>query len=200
MQINHTKFFNGYRDAFGRLRQATVTGIELLGRQMEADKQITDLGWAAYMLATVKHECADTWRPITERGAKSYFDKYETGTPIGKRLGNTEAGDGWKYRGRGYVQITGRANYERLSKALKLPSDENLIDHPENALIPAVAYRIMSFGMRNGAFTGKKLSDYISGTSRDYKNARRIINGLDQWQLIKGYAEDFERILKNSLE
>lgn len=200
MKINHTKFFNGYRDAFGRLKQDMVTGIELIGRQMEADGQIKDLRWAAYMLATVKHECADTWRPITERGRKSYFDKYETGTRIGDRLGNTQPGDGWRYRGRGYVQTTGRANYARLSKALKLPDDEDLIQHPDNTLIPAVAYRIMSFGMRHGAFTGKKLGDYLSGNKSDYKNARRIINGLDQWQLIKGYAETFEHILKASMK
>ncbi len=200
MEINHTKFFNGYRTAFGRLKQETVTGIELLGRHMEADKQIKNIRWAAYMLATVKHECADTWRPITERGRKSYFDKYETGTRIGKRLGNTEPGDGWRFRGRGYVQITGRANYQRLTKALKLPATESLVDHPDNALIPAVAYNIMSYGMRNGAFTGKKLSDYLSADKAKYKDARRIINGLDQWQLIKGYAETFEDILRNSLK
>lgn len=199
MEINHVVFFNGYRDSFGRLRQEMVTGIELLGRQMETDDQIVDIRWAAYMLATVKHECADTWRPITERGRKSYFDKYETGTKIGKRLGNTQAGDGWKYRGRGYVQITGRANYERLSKALKLPVEQNLIDHPDNTLIPAVAYSIMSYGMRKGAFTGKKLADYLSGDTCDYKNARRIINGTDQWQLIQGYAEKFEEILRASI-
>ncbi|NOT86083.1 MAG: hypothetical protein HOP02_15175 [Methylococcaceae bacterium] len=151
------------------------------------------------MLATVKHECADTWRPITERGSKTYCAKYETGTPIGKRLGNTTPGDGWKYRGRGYVQITGRANYEKLSKALHLPVGENLVDYPENALIPAVAYGIMSYGMRNGTFTGKKLQDYMGGDACDYKNARRIINGVDQCELIKGYAEKFESILKASI-
>jgi predicted chitinase len=199
MEINHTQFFNGYRDAFGSLRQDMVTGIELLGRHMEGDKQIQDLRWAAYMLATVKHECADTWRPITERGNKAYFDKYDCGTPIGKRLGNTVMGDGWTYRGRGYVQITGRHNYGRLSNALKLPANENLIDFPENALIPAVAYSIMSYGMRKGAFTGKKLSDYISGDTCDYKNARRIINGLDQWQRIEGYAKAFEAILRGCI-
>jgi putative chitinase len=199
MNINHTKFFNGYRDAFGTIKQDMVTGIELLGRQMEVDAAITDLRWAAYMLATVKHECANTWRPITERGNKAYFDKYETGTDIGKRLGNTQPGDGWKYRGRGYVQITGRANYAKLSKALNLPQDENLVDYPDNALIPAVAYGIMSYGMRNGTFTGKKLQDYFAGDACDYKNARKIINGLDQCDLIKGYAEKFESLLKASM-
>jgi putative chitinase len=199
MKIDHTAFFNGYRNAFGKIKQDTVTGIELLGRQMESDPEITDLRWAAYMLATVKHECANKWLPITEYGNKSYFDKYETGTTIGKRLGNTQKGDGYKFRGRGYVQITGRANYDKLSKALNLPADQNLIDYPENTLIPAVAYGIMSYGMRNGTFTGKKLTDYISGDKCDYKNARRIINGLDQCDLIKGYAEKLESILKASI-
>ena len=198
-RIDHTKFFNGYRDAFGSLAQSKVTGIELLGRQMESDEEINDLRWAAYMLATVKHECADRWQPITEFGNKAYFNKYEPGTKIGNNLVNTVSGDGWKYRGRGYVQITGRANYTNMSKALGLPNDQNLVDHPEYALIPAVAYSIMSYGMRNGSFTGKKLSTYISGASCDYKNARRIINGLDQWELIQGYAEKFESILRASI-
>jgi len=200
MQINHTKFFTGYRDAFGKLTQDKVNGIELLGRQMEADPEIKDLRWAAYMLATVKHECADTWTPILERGNLAYFGKYEPATSIGKRLGNTKKGDGALYRGRGYVQITGRANYGKLSAALGLTGDENLVDHPDHALIPAVAYSIMSYGMRNGSFTGKKLKDYISGTTCDYKNARRMINGLDQWQRIKGYAEKLEEILHASIE
>jgi hypothetical protein len=50
----------------------------------------------------------------------------------------------------------------------------------------------MSYGMRNGTFTGKKLSNYITGPTYDYKNARRIINGLDKWDLIKGYAEKLQ--------
>ena len=201
MQINHTRFFDGYRNAYGKLKQSTVTGIELLGRQMEADAaSFEDLRWAAYMFATVKHECADTWSPILERGPRTYFNRYEAGTKKGRDLGNTEQGDGWRYRGRGYVQITGRGNYKRLSDALKLPDAENLVDHPDNALIPAVAYRIMSFGMINGLFTRKKLGDYITKDACDYKNARRIINGVDRAELIKSYAETFEGILRNSIE
>ncbi len=196
MNIDHATFFNGYRAAFGKIKQDTVTGIELLGRQMETDPEIKDLRWAAYMLATVKHECADRWRPISEFGKKNYFDKYEPWTAIGKNLGNTVKGDGWKYRGRGYVQITGRANYGKLSKALNLPHEQNLIDNPDNALIPAIAYRIMSYGMRCGIFTSKKLEDYIAGDHCDYKQARKIINGLDQWERILGYAQKFEKILK----
>ena len=48
----------------------------------------------------------------------------------------------------------------------------------------------MSFGMRNGSFThGKhKLSDYISSTMCNYEKARKIINRLDQYVKIAGYA------------
>jgi len=199
MRIDHTAFFNGYRSAYGKLTQGVVSGLELLGRNMEVDHDLKNLQWAAYMLATVKHECADTWQPIVERGPRSYFDKYETGTPIGRRLGNAEPGDGWRYRGRGYVQITGRANYARLTQVLKLGPTADLVLDPEQALRPAIAYQIMSVGMRKGLFTGKRLADYIGPGGCDYKNARRIINGVDQAARIAQYATTIEAILLGAL-
>jgi predicted chitinase len=57
-------------------------------------------------------ETARRFTPVTEFGQPSYFNKYDAGTPIGRRLGNMQPGDGFRFRGRGYVQITGRANYE----------------------------------------------------------------------------------------
>ncbi len=199
MRIDHTAFFNGYRSAYGKLTQGMVSGLELLGRNMEADPALKNVQWAAYMLATVKHECADTWQPIVERGPRAYFDKYETGTTTGRRLGNTEAGDGYAYRGRGYVQITGRANYARMTQVLKLGADADLVADPEQALRPAIAYRIMSVGMIRGLFTGKKLADYISAGACDYRNARRIINGIDQAARIAGYATTLEAIIRASI-
>jgi putative chitinase len=198
MRFSHTTFFNGYRDIYGKLNQGQVSGLDNLLSYLELDPGVTDVRWAAYMLATLKHECADTFQPITERGPKSYFDKYETGTPIGKRLGNTAKGDGYLFRGRGYVQITGRANYQKMTQNLALTGDEDLVLHPDCALHPDVAYRIMSYGMRKGSFTGKKLADYIDGTKADYLNARRIINALDQAAKIRDYAVNFETLLKNS--
>ena len=199
MQIDHTAFFNGYRAAYGKLPQAVISGIELLGRNMETDPALRSLQWAAYMLATVKHECANTWQPITERGPKAYFEKYETGTALGRRLGNTQPGDGWRFRGRGYVQITGRANYARMTRELGLGADADLEQDPDQALRPAIAYRIMSVGMRHGLFTGKRLEHYIAPAGCDYKNARRIINGVDQAALIAQYAATIEGVLKSAM-
>jgi putative chitinase len=45
-----------------------------------------------------------------------------------KNLGNAEPGDGWKYRGRGLLQLTGKANYQRLSKAISRPIEELLVE------------------------------------------------------------------------
>lgn len=199
MRIDHTAFFNGYRNAYGKLTQGMVSGLELLGRNMEADSTLRNVPWAAYMLATVKHECADTWQPIVERGPRAYFDKYEAGTAIGRRLGNTKPGDGYRFRGRGYVQITGRANYARMTEVLELAPDADLVVDPDQALRPAIAYRIMSVGMIRGLFTGKKLADYIGGGTCDYRNSRRIINALDQAARIAEYATTLERIIRASI-
>jgi putative chitinase len=57
----------------------------------------------------------------------------------GKRnLGNTEPGDGWKYHGRGFVQLTGRANYEQIGKEMGL----DLVNHPELAENRKIAAKI----------------------------------------------------------
>jgi putative chitinase len=194
--LRPTVFFRAYRELFrAKLSQSQVDGLATLLVCIEADEQITDPRWAAYMLATVKHECADTYQPISERGPRSYFNKYEPGTKLGKQLGNTVSGDGYKYRGRGYVQLTGRANYAKFASLLSI----DLVTRPDEALGPAVAYSVMSLGMCRGLFTGKKLSDYIDDLACDYRNARRIINGTDKAQLIAGYAGKFERILAGAM-
>ena len=186
MKFDHTKFFDLYKKEYGKLTQPKVSGIENLLIYIERDAEVNDVRWAAYMMATVKHECADRWQPIEEFGKGA-------NRPYGKKVSVTGS-DGKTYLiayyGRGYVQLTWKANYDTMSKALGLGDD--LLIHPARVMEPEIAYNIMSYGMRKGSFTGKKLADYIKGATCDYKNARRIINGLDKWALIKGYADKFE--------
>jgi hypothetical protein len=54
----------------------------------------------------------------------------------------------------------------------------------------------MIWGMKEGIFTGRKLSSYINNEARDYEGARKVINGSDQKALIAIYAKKFEVILK----
>lgn len=105
-----------------------------------------------------------------------------------KNLGNTQAGDGWKFRGRGYVQITGRTNYVKFGVAT----------NPDAALGKVEATRILIDGMVNGTFTGKKLSDYITLSKSNFTDARRIINGTDAAAKIAGYAREYDADLKRS--
>jgi predicted chitinase len=75
------------------------------------------------------------------------FEVYEESVADGQRyegrqsLGNTQPGDGVKYRGRGYLSITGRANYTQMSTRLGLGN--RLVDSPEDAKSPEVASRVV---------------------------------------------------------
>lgn len=180
MNINPATFFDKYHAAFGKLNQSQVDGLNSLIAHLNADPHVTDPRWAAYMLATVRHETAVTYQPIAEYGKGK-----------GRRYGKPDA-NGHTYYGRGYVQLTWKANYDAMSRVLHV----DLVNHPDDAMLPENAYWILSYGMRHGSFTGKKLSDYIDATWCDYLEARRIINGVDKAQTIAGYAVKFQDCLK----
>ena len=173
------EFFDIIRKAFGNLSQKQVDGFVVL----KTASDNLPLEHAAYVLATAFHETAHTMQPIYEKGRKAYFKKYDGR----KSLGNTEPGDGFKFRGRGYVQVTGRANYSKFKKLL----NADLISNPDLALDPVVASKIITLGMRDGLFTGKKMSDFKS-----YEAMRRVVNGTDRAALIAGYATTMEKALQ----
>ena len=159
----------------GILSQAQVDGIEALLAATEGQP----ITFRAYLIATAKHETADTMQPIAEYGKGR-------GKPYGKPGRHGQA----QY-GRGYVQMTWDENYERADKALGL--NGALLKDFNLAMQPTVAALILVRGCVEGWFTGKKLSDYLPG---DYRGARRVVNGLDKADLIAGYAREFEAALR----
>lgn len=131
---------------------------------------------AAYVLATAYHESAHTMKPIAEMGSQDYLRA--------KRY--------WPFIGRGYVQLTWKANYEKASNKLGV----DFVADPSLLLQAKYAAPILVIGMREGWFTGKKLADYIDLQRSDFVGARRIINGIDRANLIGVYAQQYDALLK----
>lgn len=75
---------------------------------------------------------------IVGRGPEAIAEAIYGGAWGARNLGNTEPGDGWRFRGRGFVQLTGRAHYAEMGRALGI----DLVDHPERAADRDVAARI----------------------------------------------------------
>lgn len=133
----------------------------------------------AYILATAWHE--SKFKPIEEIGKGK-------GKPYGSKIKYTGKAYGTPdklYYGRGFVQLTWYELYEKFGKLLKL----DLLNHPELALVPEHAVRILVYGMINGLFTGAKLSRFVNSKYIDFINARKVINGLDKAVLIAVFAE-----------
>jgi len=73
---------------------------------------------------------------------------YGSTTKMGKQMGNTEPGDGWKFRGRGFIQLTGKSNYAAASKAIY--GDDRLVQNPDLVNDPAVAAEVSAWYMKKG--------------------------------------------------
>lgn len=111
----------------------------------------------------------------------------------GGRLGNRRGtSDAANYRGRGFVQLTGRTNYEKMTKKLNsegftytLDGVEWGKDQPIDLLAnpthvnrhKELAARCLVDGMMEGTFTGAALGQYVNNNRTDFYNARAVVNG-----------------------
>lgn len=106
--------------------------LPLLNAGMDEFKINTPLRQAAF-LAQLAHESLQLHYFEEEASGKEYNGRTD--------LGNLQPGDGERYKGRGPIQLTGRANYREVGKALGLPLEEN----PEQAAKPEVGFRTAGY-------------------------------------------------------
>lgn len=159
------------------------------------------VSYVAYGLATAYLETASTMQPVKEYGGTAYYTRmYDIrgARPAKAReLGNLAPGDGAKYCGRGYVQLTGKTNYAKATAKLRaLGFDVDLVANPDLAMRPDLAAVIMVHGMIEGWFTGRQLDDDLledgPSTRQHFVDSRDIINGRDKQHEIAGFAVDFQ--------
>lgn len=103
-----------------------------------------------------------------ESGNFKYSEEIASGRAYeGRRdLGNTQPGDGERFKGRGYIQLTGRANYAAAGKSLGL----DLVNHPELAARPENAARIAAWYWNSRGLNAK-------ADAGDFDGITRSING-----------------------
>ena len=119
-------------------------------------------------IATIRVETGG-FKPITEYGPESYFKQYDGRVA----LGNTKPGDGYKYRGRGFIQITGRYNYTKYGERFGV----DLINNPDLALDPTISAKILA-----AYFVDRGVAQ--AANAQDWRGVRRLVNGgYNGWDL-----------------
>jgi predicted chitinase len=169
----------------------------------------------AYVLATARRESSGTFRPLREAPACKSEEciEREVGRSLQKRNARTNAeraqkglpplsvprnyaaiqGNGHRYYGRGFNQLTHLASYEMADSKLGL----GLVDNPDLVLDPQVSAKILVRGLLEGWFgSSRPLSHYINERKQDWKNARDTTNpGSPNAAITAGYARDFAACL-----
>lgn len=123
-------------------------------------------------LATIRAE-TEGFVPIDEfvsryNTDKVAFDKYELGTQKAVDLGNIEPGDGARFKGRGFIQLTGRDNYTRIGSQIGV----DLVGEPERANDSVLAGRILAQFLANNEDAIR-----VALAEGDLREARRLVNG-----------------------
>lgn len=124
------------------------------------EQGLTDPKMTLYALATIRAE-AGNFEPISEYASgKAYEGRSD--------LGNNQPGDGPKFKGRGFIQLTGRNNYKSYGEALGI----DLISNPDKANDPDVAARILALYLKRSE---GRLKPTLA--SNNLAAARKVVNG-----------------------
>lgn len=196
--IDRVQFFTELkRSLFKKFTQLQVDGINAILDECQLQK-ITNVHQIGYIFGTAYKEGFDP------KGEQTGVRNHRL-VPI-RELGSDKylrSKSYWPHVGLGYVQLTWEYNYAtmqvEIQKSHRFP-DVNIVKVPEQALRIDVAAFILVYGMKHGVYTQKhKLSHFINNETTDYKNARRIVNRLDCWEEIAGFAKAFTVALNNSI-
>ena len=130
--------------------------------------------WVAALMAQIAHETSQM-SISTERGKDSYFDRYDGR----KDLGNVKPGDGRRYRGRGWIQLTGRYNYQKAGEALGIDLENNpeMAADPETAMDIAIWYfetRVMN--RISNPTNIKGITKAVNGGYNGFDDRRKYFN------------------------
>lgn len=137
-------------------------------------------GQIAYILATAEHE-SDSFKTLEEYADGSRYEGR-------KDLGNTQSGDGTRFKGRGYVQLTGRRNYSAYAGITGI----ELVKLPVILMNwPALSVFVLVDGMQRGVYTGRRLDEFVNDSRQDFHNARQVVNDHDCEQKIADQANDW---------
>lgn len=142
---------------------------------------------AKYQINTPLRICHFLAQILHESGRFVYFEELASGKDYEGRkdLGNTEAGDGVRFKGRGVIQITGRANYAAISKDLGV----DFINNPK--LLSTKKWGIISAGW----FWNKKSLNMLADKDDFLKITKRINGGTNGIEQRKKYLELAKSIL-----
>jgi len=207
---------NGNKKSIAKLNQRSESALRKLLNEMKLQYynyfDLFNERFVSYMLVTVRIESYDFinsefFKPISERiSYEKAENNYGSGpTATNKKRAilnqNTSIGDGYKYRGRGLVQLTWKINYHKFMRITGV----DIVTNPDSCLEVNTAVSIMMKGMRDGEFrAGNTLDHYLGTDKRDYYNARLIINGYtkgipDKATEFKDFAELFEKIINETI-
>lgn len=171
----------------GKLSQVQVDRLAtLLQEVVETPGVLVQQG--AYMFATAHHE-TDGFIAMEEYASGEAYEGRQD-------LGNTEKGDGRRFKGRGFPHLTGRRNYEWASRV----TGQDMIADPSLASDARLSARLLVDGMLSGSFTGIGLGRFINADKCDFINARKVHNGLDKAEMIADRAERYLVALRAGLE
>lgn len=129
----------------------------------------------AYILATAYWETARTMEPVREA-----FWLTEEWRRKNLRY--------YPWYGRGFVQLTWEANYKKAGEKL----GRDFLSDPDAVMDAGASAKIIVLGMMEGWFTGKALPLYVNDKASDYRQARRVVNGMDRADEIAALARAYE--------